>query len=45
MAICGYCKHPGYDVQFIPPGADPSQRCGDCPRCRQELDQRPGPHR
>jgi hypothetical protein len=41
MAICGYCNHPGYHAQFIPPGAEPSRRCGDCLRCRQELDQRP----
>jgi hypothetical protein len=32
MAICGYCNHPGYHAQFIPPGAEPSRRCGDCPR-------------
>lgn len=36
MAICGYCNHSGYHAQFIPPGADPSKRCSDCPRCRQE---------
>ena len=33
MAICGYCNHPGYHAQVIPLGAEPSRRCGDCPRC------------
>ncbi len=40
MVICGYCDHPGCHVQFIPPGAELSRRCGECPRCRQEMDQR-----
>jgi len=35
--ICGYCNHPGYHAQVIPLGAEPSRRCGDCPRCRQKL--------
>jgi len=37
MGICGYCNHPGYHAQFIPPGAEPSRRCGDCQRCRQAV--------
>lgn len=40
MAICGYCNHPGYHVQFFPLGVGPSQRCGDCPRCQEEPDPR-----
>lgn len=38
MAICGYCDHPGYHTQLIPPGAEPSQQCDDCKLCWQELD-------
>lgn len=38
MAICGYCNHPGFHAQFIPPGAEPSRRCGDCPRCQAETE-------
>ena len=30
MAVCGYCNHSGYHAQFIPLGAEPSRRCGDC---------------
>lgn len=41
MAICGYCNHSGYHAQFIPLGAGPSRRCGDCRRCQQEAAQRP----
>lgn len=28
MAICGYCNHPGYHIQFLPLGVAPSQLCG-----------------
>lgn len=41
MAICGYCNHSGHHAQFIPLGAGPSRRCGDCRRCQQEAAQRP----
>lgn len=40
MAICGYCNHPDYHVQFPPLGVEPSLRCEDCPRCREKPDPR-----
>lgn len=40
MVTCGYCNHPGFHAQLIPSGAELSRWCLDCPRCRQDLDQR-----